>query len=419
MFILYPIMENLSFLQELDLHPLSLVLGLLIGTAVTGLWLGLALARAGRDIAALESRIETEKMAMGDHFKSLALSALQSNNEQFLALANERLKAANERGANDLDKRTLEIEKMVKPIEKELVRLNTLSEQMQGTDKAIRNDLLSLQRETSKLSGVLRNPSAQGRWGEFVLETILDKANLIKGVHYNTQEQIEGGRRPDVIINLHEGFRIAIDSKAPINEFIARLDDDISEEESLVIQSNMARAVRGHVKSLGSKNYQDNVGGSDFVILFLPSEVVFSATLKSDPDIVDFASENHVVIASPTLIISLLRVVGLSWRQVEMAKNAAEIAELGGELHKRFSKFLEHFGKIGKNINAALDAYNDSVGSAERSIIPAARKFEKLNSIATSAKFSDLTIIDNAPRKMISEIADGDDDKNTPKVING
>lgn len=409
-------MDIAQRLQELGLDPLSLTVGLLAGTAITGLWLGLNLARAGREIAALEARLESEKAALGDHFKALAQSALQSNNEQFLALAGERLKAAQERGASDLDKRTVEIEKLVKPIEKELVRLNTLSEQMQGTDKAIREDLLSLQKETSKLSGVLRNPSAQGKWGEFVLETILDKANLIKGVHYNTQEQIEGGRRPDVIINLHDGFRIAIDSKAPINDFIRRLDDDLSEEESLQIQSNMARAVRAHVKSLGGKTYQDNIAGSDFVILFLPSEVVFSATLRSDPDIVDYAAENHVVIASPTLIISLLRVVALSWRQVELAKNAAEISALGADLHKRFSKFLDHFGKIGKNINAALSSYNDAVGSAERSVLPAARKFEKLNAIQDAQQFPDLTLIENSPRRLLSDV---DEDPIANKVING
>src|SRR5690606_13270051 len=145
---------------------------------------------------------------------------------------------------------------------------------LQGTDKAIREDLQNLHRETSKLTGVLRNPSAQGKWGEFVLETILEKAHLIKGVHYSTQGQIEGGRRPDVIINLHDGFKIAIDSKAPINEYVARLDDDLSESEGKAVQDGMAKAVRAHIKALGAKSYQENVVGSDFVILFLPSEVV-------------------------------------------------------------------------------------------------------------------------------------------------
>jgi len=412
-------MNNASSLQDLALDPVSLGIGFGAGVALAALVFGFKLAGATREKAMLEDRLDSERDMLGDHFKALAQAALQSNNENFLALAGERLKAQTAQGANDLDKRTVEIEKLVKPIEKELVRLNSLSEQMQGTDKTLREQITSLQKETSKLTGVLRNPSAQGRWGEFVLETILDKANLIKGVHYSTQEQIEGGRRPDVIINLHDGFRIAIDSKAPINEFVARLDDDLSAEDMRVAQDGMARAVRAHVKALGAKTYQENIEGSDFVILFLPSEVVFSATLRSDPDIVDYAAENHVVIASPTLIISLLRVVGLSWRQVEMAKNAAEISALGADLHKRFTKFLEHFAKIGRNINGALTSYNDAVGSAERSVLPAARRFTKMHAVNQASKMPDLAAIENAPRQMLAAneigdiIDDADEDEKT------
>lgn len=405
-----------SGFETFAFDPLSagigLGLGLLLGAAAVAVIMSSKLAASSREVAALSARLESERAALGDHFKALAQSALQSNNEQFLTLAGERLKAQQAAGVNDLDKRTVEIEKLVKPIEKELVRLNTLSEQMQGTDKALRENLLSLQKETSKLTGVLRNPSAQGRWGEFVLETILDKANLIKGVHYATQEQIEGGRRPDVIINLHDGFRIAIDSKAPINEFVAKLDSDVSEQEAEEIQTAMAKAVRAHVKALGAKTYQENVGGSDFVILFLPSEVVFSATLRADPTIVDYASENHVVIASPTLIISLLRVVGLSWRQVEMAKNAAEVAALGADLHKRFTKFLDHFGKIGKGLSSAFASYEDAVGSMNRMVLPAARRFTALH--GSNQTIADLSLSDKTPRLISIE-----DEEDTNKASHG
>jgi DNA recombination protein RmuC len=146
------------------------------------------------------------------------------------------------------------------------------------------------------------------------------------------------------------------------------------------------------------------VKGSDFVILFLPSEVVFSATLQSDPTIVDYAADNNVVIASPTLIISLLRVVGLSWRQVEMAKNAAEISALGADLHKRLSKFLEHFAKIGKGVNAAMSSYNEAVGSLDRSVLPAARRFKKLHSINENAALPEIAVLENMPRQLISPV---------------
>lgn len=419
-----PIMNNGLGLQELAFDPLSFGGGLLAGAAICGLILGVRLASSAAKAAALEARLETERAALGDHFKALAQSALQSNNEQFLALASEKLSAAHKDNDHALQKRSIAIEQMVKPVEAHLQRMNGIVEQLQATDKTIRDDLQNLHKETSKLSSVLRNPSAQGRWGEFVLETILDRANLIKGVHYNTQEQIEGGKRPDVIINLHDGFRIAIDSKAPINEFVARLDQDLTADDNQQVQQSMARAVRSHVKALGAKAYQDNIEGSDFVILFLPSEVVFSSTLRADPDIVDYASENHVVIASPTLIISLLRVVGLSWRQVEMAKNAAEVAALGADLHKRFSKFLEHFAKVGRSLGSALTSYNDAVGSAERSVLPAARKFSKMHAVNQSGALPDVAAIENAPRqilaaKAINDILDDEDDTPQEKASHG
>ena len=401
---------NSEALQALAIDPLSLGIGGAVGIAAAGLLLGLKLARAGRDNAALTARLESERAALSDHFKALAQEALQSNNSHFLTLAGERLKNAQQQGANDLDKRTIEIEKLVKPIEKELLRLNALSEQMRGTDLTLREQLQTLQRETSKLSGVLRNPAAQGRWGEFVLETILDKAQFIKGVHYNTQQHLDGGRqRPDVVIQLHDGAKIAIDSKAPINEFVTRLDDDLSADDVKLVHAGMARAVRSHIKSLGEKAYQDNIEGTDFVIMFLPSEVIFNATLRSDPDIVDYALERHVIIASPMLIISLLRVIKMSLRQVDMAKNAAEIAALGADLQKRFTTFLDHFGKIGKGLGSAVQSYEKAVGSMNRMVMPAARKFEKIHSNNQTSLLPNLKGIEEKTLLIVAEEIDYDD----------
>jgi DNA recombination protein RmuC len=408
---------NTANLQDLAIDPLSTAIGLGCGVAVTALFLGLRMAAAGRKIAALEARLDSEKAALGDHFRALAQTALQSNNEHFLTLAQEKLRAAQKDGEHDLQKRSIAIEQMVKPVEAHLQRMNGMVEELKGTNRSTQEYLQTLHKETSKLTTALRNPSAQGRWGEFVLETILDRANMIKGQHYHTQTGIVGGGRPDVIINLHDGFKIAIDSKAPINEFIARLDDDLSEDEIKTIKSSMARAVRAHVKALGARSYQDNLEGSDFVILFLPSEAVFSATLAHDTDIVDFASENNVVIASPMLIISLLRVVGLSWRQVKMAEEAGRIAELGMELHKRLSVFVSHLAKVGKNVNAALGAYNDAVGSFESKVLPQARKFKKYHVIAENADLQELPVYEGSVRQLASAADDDDDNNETAKRL--
>ncbi len=410
---------NTPALQDLVIDPLSAAIGFGAGIAVTALVLGLRLSAQGRRAAALEARLEAEKAAMGDHFHRLAQAALQSNNEQFLTLAQEKLRAAQKDGEHDLQKRSIAIEQMIKPVEAHLQRMGGMVEELKGTNRATQDFLQTLHKETSKLTTALRNPSAQGRWGEFVLETILDRANMIKGQHYETQTGLAGGGRPDVIINLHDGFKIAIDSKAPINEFIARLDDDLSEEETKSIKSNMARAVRGHVKALGARSYQENLEGCDFVILFLPSEAVFSATLANDAGIVDYASENNVVIASPMLIISLLRVVGLSWRQVKMAEEAGRVAELGVELHKRLSTFVGHLARIGKNVNAALGAYNDAVGSFETKVLPQARKFKKYHVIAENADLPDLAAYEGNARQLTGLPAEDDDVETTKRMSHG
>lgn len=412
-----------SALANFSLDPLSAGLGfaagLLLGAGALTLVLGGKLSAASRENAALNARLDSERAALGDHFKALAQAALQSNNEQFLTLAAERLKSAQKDGEHDLQKRSIAIEQMVKPVEAHLQRMNGMVEQLQATDRTIRVDLQNLHKETSKLTTALRDPAAQGRWGEFILETILEKANLIKGTHYETQSVLEGGSRPDVIINLHDGFKIAIDSKAPINTFIDRLDSDVSDEEAKTLKAGMAATVRGHVKKLGERAYQDNIKSFDFVILFLPSEAVFSATLQADPSIVDYASEKKVVIASPTLIISLLRVVRLSWRQVEMAANVAEISALGADLHKRLSTFMDHFSKIGKGLSGAVQSYEKARGSLGRMVLPAARKFEALHAKAQTAPLPSIPSLED---KIIEPEYEEDyieDDKTDKRLSHG
>jgi DNA recombination protein RmuC len=292
------------------------------------------------------------------------------------------LKDAQKDSTHDLEKRQKAIDDLVKPVHQNLEALGKALEQVKGTDTALREDLKALSRETAKLVGAMRDPSAQGQWGEFILEGLLEKSGLMRGVHYETQVTIgqENRFRPDVIINMQDGFNIIVDAKAPINEFAARLGDNLSEEEHAAVVQSLARQVRDHVKRLGGKGYWENAkaAGPDFVVMFLPSEHIYSMALRADPDLVDFALNNGVIIASPTLLMSLLRVVSLSWKQIELAKNAQEISERGNELYKRMLTFTDHMGKIGKGLQGAMNSYDAAVGSLEKSVMPAARKFKEL-----------------------------------------
>lgn len=318
---------------------------------------------------------------LGAQFRLSAQDAVQNAHESFLNLAQERLKHAQLDGAHDLDKRHKAIDEMVKPVQKHLESITAALEQVKGTDKALREDLQSLNRETARLVGALRDPTQQGQWGEFILEGVLDKSGLIKGVHYETQVTIEsetGRQRPDAVIRMQDGFNIIVDAKAPLNEFAQRLGEDLSENDMQELMQNLARQVREHVKKLGRKGYWENIESPDFTVMFLPSEHMYSMALRADPDLVDFASRSAVIIASPTLLMSLLRVVSLSWRQMELAKNAQEISERGADLYKRLLSFMTHFEKIGKHLAGAVGGYDAAVGSFERSVAPAARKFKEL-----------------------------------------
>ena len=370
-------------LNDIALDPISLSIGLVIGLLVGCLFLIIRSSALKAERAALKAKLEVERAGLDEHFQVLAQAALQSNSENFLSIAQEKLKYSQLSSAHDLDKRTQAIQEMVKPVEKHLQQLNGVVEQLSATDKTIREDIQSLSKETSKLTGALKNPAAQGKWGEFVLERLLNKANLMKGVHYETQVSMNtenGSRlRPDAVIYLNDGFNIIVDAKAPIGEFINHMDDDLGDSEFDSLRANLSRSVRAHVKSLGSKSYWEQLDSPDFVILFLPSENIFSTALSADPDLVDFAADNNVVIASPTLMMSLIRVVGLSWRQVDMAKNAQEVSKLGSELFDRISTFSTHLAKVGGGINSALSAYNKAIGTFDSRVLVSARKLKDMN----------------------------------------
>lgn len=383
--------------------------GALGGALLASLYFLTARQKIQAENITLKAQLEAQNQAwnkagdvLDQRFRATAQDALVSSHEQFLQLAQERLKNAQAEGAHDLEKRQKAISDLVTPVQENLKALSGAIEQVKGTDLALRTDLQNLSRETAKLVGALRDPSAQGVWGEFILEGVLDKSGLMKGVHYETQVSLvtdNGCPRPDAIINMQNGLHVIIDAKAPINQFVQRLSENITESEQNNVMQALARQVRDHVKKLGGKNYWENVESVDFTILFLPSEHIYSMALRADPSLVDLAVQNNVIIASPTLLMSLLRVVHMNWRQAELAQNAKEISALGYDLYKRFLKFTEHFEKIGKNLQSAMNGYDSALGSLERQVIPAARKFRDLQgSAVTAGNIPEIKTIEAIPR---------------------
>jgi DNA recombination protein RmuC len=371
-----------------------------------------------RQNAELISELKNEKAALDRagaqldlRFKATAQEALNQSAEQFLRLAQEKLAAANKDSAHDLEKRQRAIDELMKPVQKNLEAMAGALEQVKGTDQALRDDVRNLHKETARLTGALRNPAYRGAWGEAMLERLLENSGLMKDVHYQMQVTLQGedGKlRPDAIIKLPDSLHVVIDAKAPIAEFARDMNADMDEAGYKNLQNGLAAAVRGHIIELSRRAYWEQLQSPDFVVLFLPSEHLFSAAVQADPSLLDLAAKSKIVMASPILIMSLLRVVAMGWRQAELAKNVQAIEANGHELYKRLRSFAAHIEKIGKNIQQAMKGYDDAVGSLQTSVLPAARKFRDLQP-GISEDLPEIESIERVPRLLALSAEDQDD----------
>lgn len=393
-------------LNTISIDVFSLISGVVCGALavfLAGLW---PLLRLTRKKAELQARLGSEQDSrerLQAEFRLLAQSALKENQEQFLVLAGERLQSLQKDGAHDLDKRQSAIAEMIKPLQKNLETLGSTVEQIKGTDQALKEELKSLTRETARLTGALRDPTAQGRWGEYILEGVMEHSGLIKGVHYVTQETMAmTGHRPDAIINLSDGLKIIVDAKTPLNEFSNMLGQSLSEDDSEQIMKDLAAQVRSHINALSKKGYWESIDAEtvDFTVLFLPSEPLFSMALRGDPGLADLAASRNVILASPTLMMALLRVVRMGWRQVDLASNARAISEQGSVLYQRLVTFADHLAKVGKGLSGAIDGYNNAIGSLDRMVFPATRKLQELGVEDGGKKLATLNVIEDAPRRL-------------------
>jgi DNA recombination protein RmuC len=374
--------------------------------------------------AALEMRLDKEREAaaeklallqeaerkLADAFRALSAEALKSNNQAFLDLARQNLSAMQESAKGELDQRRQAVDALVKPIHDALDKLGIQTQAMEkervGAYSALTEQvkgLLGAQQElkgeTHRLVTALRRPEVRGRWGEVQLRRVVEMAGMLDHCDFHEQESIDGGRlRPDMVVRLPGGKSVVLDSKAPVAAFLesAETDDDTARRRGL---ERFARHVREHIQTLSAKAYWDQFEATpEFVVLFLPGESFFSAALQEDPDLIEFASAQKVILATPTTLLALLKAVYYGWRQEALAENARRISDLGTELYQRLSKLAEHWASVGKNLGQAVRAYNDATGSLESRVLVSARKFEVLGVVPEGREIPTLAPVEQGTR---------------------
>jgi DNA recombination protein RmuC len=201
---------------------------------------------------------------------------------------------------------------------------------------------------------------------------------------------------------------VVVDAKAPLDAYLRALEaPDETARQALLVEH--ARQVRTHLTQLGAKAYFTDVSSSpEFVVMFLPGEMFFSAALEQDPSLIEFGVERKVIPASPTTLIALLRAVAYGWQQQAMEENARHISELGRNLYESIRSLAGHFDDLGTRLKSSLDAYNKAVGSLEGNVLVKARKFRELQAASSAEDIAAPEVIDRVPRMLQSrEFTDG------------
>jgi DNA recombination protein RmuC len=347
---------------------------------------------------------EKALLDLRDTFKALSADALKETQPQFLQLANAAFAKLQESAKGDLAQRQEAIGSLLKPLE-ELLRTHQQRLAQSETQQAsalgevkkhletLASQSTSLAQETLQLRRVLSSNQARGRWGEETLRRVVEAAGL--SAHCDFSEQTQGDEgKPDLLVRLPGDRFIIVDAKVPDLDFLKALDLADAAQRAASLAEHAAR-LKMTIKNLADRDYPRQFANSlDYVVLFLPAESLFSAALEGDRDLIVWAANRRILLATPASLIALLRAVSVSWQQHAQTENARAIAEAAQELYARVCKFTEHLERIRGGLKNANHAFNEAMGSYERSVRPSGERLAKLGGAASGKELVDLQPID-------------------------
>ena len=399
------------------------LIGLAIGVALG--WL-IAQLRASQRIAEATSaahvaterleaaeKIATDRDALATQFKALSAQTMADQNERATRSAQrtmsdaQRLLAPVSLALERLDRRLAEVE------QERTDMTASLREQVAGVSTAGE----SLRKETASLVAALRKPQIRGAWGEMQLQRTAEVAGMLEHCDFQTQQTTtaQGApQRPDMTVKLSGRRCIHVDAKTPLAAFLEAAQCDDAEEYDAQM-ARFARHVRTHIDQLSAKGYwRTDLDSPEFVVCFLPSDALLQAALQEIPDLHEYANRRGIVLASPSVLIPMLRTVALAWRQEAVARSATEVAALRRDLHKRLGTLAGNLDKMGRSLTSTVRAYNSALGSLETRVLVQARRFEHLG--VTADDITSPAPIEEAVRPLTSpELTENQTEEGPPE----
>lgn len=300
--------------------------------------------------------LENGKDQLGATLKNLAQEIFEDKSKKFTDSNKNSLNTI----LNPLQEKISQFEKRVEETyDKESKQRFSLEQEI----KALKELNTRISEEAVNLTNALKGDNkAQGTWGEFVLESILEKSGLVKGREYEVQVSLkseEGGKlQPDIIVHLPESRDIIIDSKVSLKAWDAYCAEEDESNKSGYMKQHIS-SIRSHVSSLSSKDYQNLVGVNslDYVFLFMPIEAAYTAAIQQDADLFQFAFERNIIFVVPTTLLTTLKTVQNLWRLAQQNQNAKEIADKAGALYDKFVAFVDDLDEIGARIDSSKKSF--------------------------------------------------------------
>jgi DNA recombination protein RmuC len=335
--------------------------------------------------------VQGNREQLRDELKAISADVLRATGDSLAQRLGEQRKAEHERAVGEMARRTEEIKGLVAPVheklgrvESEIGRVERERKESQGQLSEILRQLHegvgTLRSETVNLVSALKRPAMRGSWGEIQLRNVIEMAGMVAHCDFVEQSTIttdDGALRPDVMVRLPGGKVIVVDAKVPLDAYLAHLESQTDDERELHIARH-AKQTREHITKLASKGYQRQFDATpELVVMFVPSDGIYQAALAQDPSLIEYGVQQQVLLATPTTLIGLLRAVHYGWRQEQVAQSARELAHASRELHHRLGRFVELMSKVGRRLDSAVGAYNEAVGSFDRSLVPQVRRIER------------------------------------------
>jgi DNA recombination protein RmuC len=340
--------------------------------------------------------MQDAKQTLGQEFENLANRIFEDKQTKFAQQNKEALEVT-------LSPLRRDIGDFRKQVESAYDKENADRNKLVGQISELQKQTLQISADAVSLANALRGDNkAQGNWGEFVLEKLLEDSGLTNGREYDTQVALKddtGKRRnPDVIIHLPEGRDIVIDAKVSLVDYERYFHASDEDKKQQCLRQHLL-SMRAHVKGLSGKDYESlgGVNSLDFVLIFVPIESAFMLALDHDPEMMRDAYDRGIILVSPSTLMVTLRTIKNLWRYADQNRNAQLIADKAGALYDQFVSYVEALDEVGKHLDKSKDAWENArkrLTSGRGNLVRRTEELKKLGAKTKKNLPDDLRMID-------------------------